>query len=79
MEQAIPVLRIDDYEKAKSYYLEFLGFEIEFEWRHADGLPVYMGVKRGALVLHLTEHRGDADDGKGYPYAIHSEGERRRL
>ena len=67
MERAIPVLRIDNYEKAKSYYLEFLGFELEFEWRHADGLPVYMGVKRGALVLHLTEHRGDAD-GPGAAY-----------
>ena len=26
-----------------------------------------MGVKRGALVLHLTEHRGDAD-GPGAAY-----------
>ncbi len=60
MERAYPVLRIDDYEKAKAYYVQYLGFGIDFEWRHAEGLPVYMGISRGELGLHLTEHRGDA-------------------
>ena len=43
MERAYPILRIDDYEEAKSYYIEFLGFKIDFEWRHAEDFPVYMG------------------------------------
>ena len=60
MERAYPVLRIDDYEEAKSYYIDFLGFEIDFAWRHAENFPVYMGISRGGLGLHLTEHRGDA-------------------
>ena len=59
MERAYPILRIDDYEVAKTYYVEFLGFEIEFEWRHAANLPVYMGVTRGGLALHLSEHLGE--------------------
>ena len=59
MERAYPVLRIDDYEEAKAYYVDFLGFEIEFEWRHEENFPVYMGVVRGGLGLHLTEHGGD--------------------
>ena len=29
MERAYPILRIDDYEVAKRYYVGFLGFEIE--------------------------------------------------
>ena len=67
MERAYPVLRIDDYEEAKRYYLDFLGFSIDFEWRHAEGLPAYMGVSRGGIALHLTEHRGDvAGPGAAY-------------
>ena len=52
-------MHIDDYQEAKRYYLDFLGFEIDFEWRHAEDFPVYMGVSRGGLALHLTEHKGD--------------------
>ena len=59
MERAYPILRIDDYEEAKSYYIEFLGFKIDFEWRHAEDFPVYMGVSRGGLALHLSEHLGE--------------------
>ena len=60
MERAYPVLRIDDYGRAKSYYIDFLGFSIDFEWRHEEGFPVYMGISRRGLALHLTEHQGDA-------------------
>ena len=59
MERAYPILRIDDYEVAKSYYIGFLGFKIDFEWRHAADFPVYMGVSRGGLALHLSEHLGE--------------------
>ena len=67
MERAYPVLRVDDYDEAKSYYVDFLGFKIDFEWRHAEDFPVYMGLSRGGLALHLTEHRGDvAGPGAAY-------------
>ena len=61
IERSYPVLRIDDYEEAKIFYVDFLGFEIEFEWRHVENFPVYMGLLLGDLGLHLTEHRGDLD------------------
>jgi uncharacterized glyoxalase superfamily protein PhnB len=67
IERSIPVLKIDDYERAKAFYIDWLGFETLFEWRHEPGLPVYMGIKRGNLVLHLTEHTGDV---KGYGGAV---------
>ena len=47
METAIPHLRILDYEKAVAFYVGALGFEIDFEWRNAPDLPVYMGIRRG--------------------------------
>ena len=40
MEIAIPHLRILDYDKAVTFYVGALGFEIAFEWRHQPGFPV---------------------------------------
>ena len=68
MERACPVLRIDDCEEAKEYYIYFLGFEIDFEWRHAEDFPVYMGVSRGGLGIHLSEHLGEPAGRPGAAY-----------
>jgi uncharacterized glyoxalase superfamily protein PhnB len=61
--RAIPILRIFDLAKAKEFYLDFLGFRIDWEHRFADGAPVYMQIARGDLVLHLSEHHGDGSPG----------------
>ncbi|MCG8608089.1 VOC family protein [bacterium] len=59
----VPVLRIFDVEKAKEFYLGFLGLGIDWEHRFDDDAPVYMQVSRGDLFLHLTEHHGDCCPG----------------
>ncbi len=61
--RAIPILRIFDLAKAKEFYVDFLGFQIEWEHRFADDAPVYMQIARSDLVLHLSEHHGDASPG----------------
>ena len=61
--RAIPVLRIVDVAKAKEFYLDFLGFRIDWEHRFADDAPVYMHIARGDLVLDLSEHHGDGSPG----------------
>lgn len=61
--RVIPMLRIFSVEKAKEFYVGFLGFAVDWEHRFADGMPLYMQVSRGDLVLHLTEHHGDACPG----------------
>ncbi|MBT3603969.1 MAG: hypothetical protein HN521_12985 [Candidatus Latescibacteria bacterium] len=63
--RAIPVLRIGNYEEAVSYYVDYLGFRINFEWRHHANFPIYMGISKGDLALHLTEHEGDVHFGTG--------------
>ncbi|AOK28129.1 bleomycin resistance protein [Burkholderia singularis] len=60
---AIPVLRIFSEPKAKEFYVDFLGFVLEWEHRFAPGLPLYAQVRRGDLILHLSEHHGDATPG----------------
>lgn len=59
----IPVLRIFDVAKAREFYLDFLGFKVDWEHRFEPGLPLYMQISLGNLVLHLSEHHGDACPG----------------
>jgi hypothetical protein len=61
--RAIPVLRIVDVGKAREFYLDLLGFRIDWEHRFADDAPVYMQIARGDLVLDLSEHHGDGSPG----------------
>ena len=59
----IPILRIFSIEKAKEFYVDFLGFKVDWEHRFNEDAPVYMQVSRGDLVLHLSEHHGDSSPG----------------
>lgn len=61
--QTIPVLRIFDDAKAREFYLDFLGFQLDWEHRFEPDLPLYMQVSRGQLRLHLSEHYGDCCPG----------------
>lgn len=60
---AIPVVRIFDEDKAKAFYLEFLGMSLDWQHRFEEGYPLYMQVSREGLVLHLSEHSGDCTPG----------------
>ena len=60
---AIPVFRIFSVEKAREFYLDFLGFQLDWEHRFEPATPIYMQVSRGPVVLHLSEHHGDATPG----------------
>src|SRR5262245_55188019 len=62
-DQTIPILRIFSIEKAREFYLDFLGFALDWEHRFGDNFPLYMQVSRGELRLHLSEHHGDACPG----------------
>jgi catechol 2,3-dioxygenase-like lactoylglutathione lyase family enzyme len=61
--RVVPILRIFDIDKAMDFYVGYLGFTVDWEHRFADGMPLYMQVSRGNLVLHLSEHHGDGTPG----------------
>ena len=61
--QTIPILRIFDEQKAKEFYLGFLGMRLDWEHRFEAESPIYMQVSRDDLVLHLSEHSGDCTPG----------------
>ena len=61
--RVIPILRIFDIAKAKEFYVDYLGFTVDWEHRFEEALPLYMQVSRADLVLHLSEHHGDGTPG----------------
>jgi catechol 2,3-dioxygenase-like lactoylglutathione lyase family enzyme len=61
--RTVPVLRSFDEAKAREFYLEFLGFTVDWEHRFEPGTPLYMQVSRDGIILHITEHHGDATPG----------------
>lgn len=62
-EQAVPIVRIFDVAKAHEFYLDFLGFSVDWEHRYGENFPLYTQVSRAGLRLHLSEHAGDATPG----------------
>jgi hypothetical protein len=61
---AVPILRIFDRAKAMEFYVDYLGFRVDWEHGgHADHSPLYAQVHRGRALLHLSEHHGDASPG----------------
>ena len=60
---AMPILRIFDIEKAKEFYVGYLGFTVDWEHRFEETLPLYMCVSRGGMEIHLSEHHGDGTPG----------------
>lgn len=62
-ERTVPIFRIFSLEKAREFYLNFLGFKVDWEHRFAPDAPVYMQVSRDGLAIHLSEHHGDGTPG----------------
>lgn len=57
------MLRAFSLEKAKEFYLGFLGFAVDWEHRFEPELPLYMQISRGRLIFDLSEHHGDGCPG----------------
>jgi len=58
-----PILRIFEEAKAKEFYVDYLGFRVDWEHRFEEGLPLYMQISKDGCVLHLSEHHGDGSPG----------------
>ena len=65
-----PILRIFDEALARTFYLDYLGFEPVFEHRFEPHLPLYMGIRQGACSIHLSGHHGDACPGASVRIAV---------
>lgn len=74
-----PILRIFDVELAQSFYLEFLGFQLDWQHQFEDNFPLYLQISKDDCVIHLSEHFGDASPHSAiriyweHIYELHSE------
>lgn len=59
----IPILRTFPGPEAERFYVQFLGFSIDWDHRYEAGMPLYRQVSKDGIVLHLSEHHGDATPG----------------
>ena len=59
----IPILRSFDEAKAREFYVDFLGFSVDWQHRFEENTPLYMQLSKGDCIIHLSEHHGDASPG----------------
>ncbi len=59
MDEAIPVLRVEDAGRAVVWY-QRLGFAKQWAHQFEPGFPWFVCVARGRVKLYLSEHTGDA-------------------
>ncbi|HTQ46442.1 MAG TPA: glyoxalase superfamily protein, partial [Polyangiaceae bacterium] len=71
----VPILRMFDLDRAKEFYVGFLGFQVDWEHRFEPVAPVYMQVSRGECRIHLSEHHGDGTPGTAIRVEMPDEGE----
>lgn len=59
----IPIFRSFDEVKAREFYIDFLEFNVDWEHRFGEGMPLYMQISKGNCIIHLSEHHGDCSPG----------------
>ena len=62
-QKVIPIFRIFDLAKAKEFYVDYLGFKLDWEHHFEENTPAYIQASLGDLILHLSEHHGDCCPG----------------
>ena len=46
---------IASYQDAKAHYVDWLGFNIEWQWRQNSGAPVLAQIQRNGVAIQLVE------------------------
>ena len=57
------MLRITSCARSRAFYVEGLGFTVEWEHRAQPDLPVFMSITQDGMEIFLTEHAGDCEVG----------------
>lgn len=69
MQRVVPAFRIEDLARSRAFYVDGLGFRVDWVWREAPELPAFAQVSCGELGLYLTQRAGDsAAGGLAYLY-----------
>jgi catechol 2,3-dioxygenase-like lactoylglutathione lyase family enzyme len=52
-----------NWKRTRAFYVDGLGFTVDWEHRFEPGFPVFAQVTRDGLSLFLSEHKGDCEVG----------------
>ena len=63
MQRVVPGLHVRDFAESCKFYVDTLGFEVDWEWRHEPGLPVFAQLSCQGLSIYLSENEGDGVPG----------------
>lgn len=58
-QRVFPQLRMTSWDRTRAFYMDGLGFTVDWEHRFEPGFPVFASVTRAGLSLFLSEHSGD--------------------
>jgi uncharacterized glyoxalase superfamily protein PhnB len=58
-----PQLRSTNWERTRAFYVDGLGFTVEWIHQFEPGFPVFAEVNLDGRSLFLTEHKGDCQVG----------------
>ena len=59
----IPQFRITEAETSKYFYVDGLGFPIDWDHLFEPGFPLFMQLSRAGQTIFLTQHIGDCEPG----------------
>lgn len=63
VQTVIPQLRITNAQRSLSFYVDGLGFSVDWQHQFEPGYPWFFQVTRAGQTLFLTEHTGDCQVG----------------
>jgi catechol 2,3-dioxygenase-like lactoylglutathione lyase family enzyme len=64
-----PQLRSTNWERTRAFYVDGLGFQVDWQHQFEAGFPVFAQVSLDGRALFLTEHTGDCQVG-GAAYIV---------
>jgi catechol 2,3-dioxygenase-like lactoylglutathione lyase family enzyme len=59
----IPQLRITNAQRSLAFYVDGLGFTIDWQHQFQPGFPLFFQITRDGQTIFLTEHTGDCEPG----------------
>lgn len=81
----IPQLRITDAKRSLAFYIDGLGFKVDWTHQFEPGFPLFIQATRAGQTIFLTEHSGECQVGGAVYFivadakSVHEEFERNGL
>jgi catechol 2,3-dioxygenase-like lactoylglutathione lyase family enzyme len=52
----IPTLRMTDEARSRAFYVDGLGFQVDWTHRFAPHLPILLQLSRDGMIVYLSQH-----------------------